>query len=331
VAAPGFDGKARTRVFRAGVLEAEQVPLAAVSQWLEGTDTVLWIDLCSPSVQQLQELAAELSLHELAVEDAIEPHQRPKLDHYESHLFVTCHALRIERASGRLESSEIDAFIHERWLVTVRKDETFPIEDAMHRCARTPHLTIHGAGFLLHALVDAVVDGYFDAIQVFDDYYDEVSDAVFSERPMEPAGQRYWFDMRRSLMRLHRMAAPIREVVSALMRSERGIVPEALTPYYQDVYDHALRVIESTEVLRDLVASLVETNITLRDYRQNQIMKKVTSWAAIIAVPAVITGYYGMNVPFPGAGEPSGVISSTILIAVLSVALYLLFKRREWL
>ena len=318
-------------MFRAGALEAEGFPLAAVSDWLESSDTVLWIDLCSPSDRQLHELAAELSLHELAVEDAIEPHQRPKLDHYESHLFVTCHALRLERASGRLESAEIDAFIHGRWLVTVRTDETFPIEDAMRRCARTPHLTIHGAGFLLHALLDAVVDGYFDAIQAFDDYYDEVSDAVFSERPMEPAGQRHWFDMRRSLMRLHRMAAPLREVVSALMRSEPDIVPTALTPYYQDVYDHVLRVIESTEVLRDLVATLVETNITLRDYRQNQIMKKVTSWAAIIAVPAVITGYYGMNVPFPGAGEHSGVISSALLIAVLSVALFLLFKRREWL
>jgi magnesium transporter len=318
-------------VFRAGVLEAEEFPLAAVSDWLTSTDTVLWIDLCSPSTRQIHELAAELSLHELAVEDAIEPHQRPKLDHYESHLFLTCHALRIDRASARLENSEIDAFIHERWLVTVRKDEAFPIEAAMRRCARAPHLTAHGAGFLLHALLDGVVDGYFDAIGVFDDYYDEVSDAVFSEHPMEPSRQRHWFDMRRSLIRLHRMAAPLREVVSALMRSDQGVVPGALTPYYQDVYDHVLRVVESTDVLRDLVATLVETNITLRDYHQNQIMKKVTSWAAIIAVPAVITGYYGMNVPFPGAGEHSGVISSTILIAALSVALYLLFKRREWL
>jgi magnesium transporter len=115
------------------------------------------------------------------------------------------------------------------------------------------------------------------------------------------------------------------------MRREHSAVSEELYPYYQDVYDHCLRVSESTESLRDLVATIVETNLSLRDYRQNQIMKKVTSWAAIIAVPTLITGYYGMNVPYPGFGETSGVVVSAILLVILSAALYLSFKRRDWL
>jgi magnesium transporter len=123
----------------------------------------------------------------------------------------------------------------------------------------------------------------------------------------------------------------MRETVSGLMRREHTAVAENLYPYFQDVYDHVLRVTESTDALRDLVSTIVETNLSLRDYRQNQVMKKVTSWAAIIAVPTLITGYYGMNVPFPGSGETSGAIVSGVLVVALSGLLYALFRRRDWL
>ena len=123
----------------------------------------------------------------------------------------------------------------------------------------------------------------------------------------------------------------MREAVSSLMRREQAVVSPGLYPYYQDVYDHILRVTESTDALRDLVSTIVETNLSLRDYRQNQVMKKVTSWAAIIAVPTLITGFYGMNVPYPGSGRDWGVQLSLALIVVLSGSLYLVFRRKEWL
>ena len=115
------------------------------------------------------------------------------------------------------------------------------------------------------------------------------------------------------------------------MRHEQEIVPEGLYPYFQDVYDHILRISESSDSLRDLVTAIVETNFSLRDYRQNLIVKKVSGWAAIIAVPALITGFYGMNVPYPGSGEISGVIWSTLLIIGVSTGLYLIFRRNDWL
>ena len=121
------------------------------------------------------------------------------------------------------------------------------------------------------------------------------------------------------------------EAISGLMRREHSAVSADLYPYYQDVYDHILRVTESTDALRDLVGTIVETNLSLRDYRQNQVMKKVTSWAAIIAVPTLITGYYGMNVPYPGSGEKWGVALSAALMLLLSGGLYALFRKREWL
>lgn len=321
----------RTRAYRSGVLESEGFPLADVSAKLADPDTFVWVDFLAPSIGQLSQLADELGLHELAVEDALGPHQRPKLDHYATHLFLSCQAVRVVAEEGELAETEIDAFINHRWLITVRKDGEFSIEEAVGRWDRSPDLAAHGPSFLLYGLLDVIVDGYFDAIQIFDEYYDEVSETIFSEQPLEPSQQRHWFNMRQALVRFHRLVVPMREVVSSLMRREHSIVPEELYPYYQDIYDHVLRVSEASEALRDLVSTIVETNLSLRDYRQNQIMKKVTSWAAIIAVPTLITGYYGMNVPYPGFGQTWGAAVSALLTVALSGALYVLFRRKDWL
>jgi magnesium transporter len=324
-------GDSLTRLYRGGVLEREGFPVAEVSECLERPGSIVWVDLFRPSPDQLHELARELGLHELAVEDALDEHQRPKLDRYATHLFLSSKAVRVDRDQGALEESEIDAFINERWLITVRKDEGFAVDQVLARWDRSPDLARNGVSFLLYGLLDVVVDGYFDAVEVFDAYYDEVSDGIFAERPLDPGQQRHWFDMRQAMVRFHRLVVPTREAVSSLMRREHTIVTEELYPYYQDVYDHILRIAESTDSLRDLVSTIVETNLSLRDYRQNQIVKKVSSWAAIIAVPALITGYYGMNVPYPGSGRVWGFVFSTGLIIVASAGLYLLFRRRDWL
>jgi magnesium transporter len=200
--------------------------------------------------------------------------------------------------SNSLDETEIDSFINDRWIITVRKNEAFSMEPVLRRWDRSGDLAKHGVSFLLYGLLDVIVDGYFETVQAFDEYYDEVSEGIFSEHPLDPAQQRHWFEMRQALVRFHRLVVPMREAVSGLMRREHSAVAESLYPYYQDVYDHILRVSESTDALRDLISTIVETNLSLRDYRQNQVMKKVTSWAAIIAVPTLITGYYGMNVPF---------------------------------
>jgi magnesium transporter len=324
-------GDALTRVYRGGVLEAEGFAIADVSDHLADPETTVWADLSAPSKQQLHELAAELGLHELAVEDALGRHQRPKLDRYATHLFLSCHAVRLRIEEATLEESEVDAFVNRRWLITVRKGDGFPIEPVLERWDRSPDLAVHGVSFLLYGLLDVVVDEYFDAVEAFDGYYDDVSDGIFAEHPLDREQQRQWFDMRRAMVRFHRLVVPTREAVSSLMRREHGVVAEDMYPYYQDVYDHVLRITEASDSLRDLVSTIVETNLSLRDYRQNLIVKKVSSWAAIIAVPALITGFYGMNLPYPGSGETWGVVAATALMVLVSGGLYLLFKRRDWL
>jgi magnesium transporter len=213
----------------------------------------------------------------------------------------------------------------------VRDSDQFTLDSVIARCDHLPDLAAHGPAYVLYALLDVIVDDYFDAIEVFDGYYDQVADRIFSEHPLEPAQQRGWFVVRQMMVRFHRLVGPMREAVSALMRREHGAIPDALYPYYQDVYDHILRVNESSDFLRDLIGGIVETNLSLRDYRQNLIVKRVSSWAAIISVGAVITGYYGMNVPYPGSGQISGVISSTAILVLAAVVLYLIFRRRDWL
>jgi len=320
-----------TRVYRKGVLETEGFPVADVSEYIEEPETIVWVDFSAPSKEQLHELASELNLHELAVEDALGRHQRPKLDRYATHLFLSSHAVRVDVQSGGLDETEVDAFINERWLITVRKNDLFSIGPVLERWDRSPDLAVHGVSFLLYGLLDVIVDSYFDAVHAFDEYYEQVSEGIFSERPLDPSQQRDWFEMRRAMVRFHRLVVPMREAISSLMRREHSVVAEQLHPYFQDVYDHILRVAESSDSLRDLVGTIVETNITLRDYHQNQIVKKVSSWAAIIAVPALITGYYGMNVPYPGSGQLWGVVASAAFILGSSLALYWLFRRIDWL
>ncbi len=320
-----------TRAYRDGDLVAESFPIAEVSEHLDQADTIVWVDLVGPSPSELHELAQELGLHELAVEDAIGPEQRPKVDRYPTHSFLTSYHVRVDSEQGTMDAIEVDAFFNRHWLITVRREPGFPIEEVTARWDRSHDLMGHGVGFLVYGLLDVVVDGFFHALDEFDDYYERVADGIFAEQPIEPSKQRQWFDMRREVVRFHRLVVPTREVVSTLMRHEGELVPTELYVYYQDVYDHILRVTESSDSLRDLVTAIVETNISLRDYRQNLIVKKVSGWAAIIAVPALITGYYGMNVPFPGFASQTGVIVSTALMFGVSLLLYAIFKHNDWL
>jgi magnesium transporter len=320
-----------TRLYRQGMLEAKDFPAAQISDFLEQPDTVVWLDLCEPDQQDLEIVSEEFGLHPLAVEDAIQEHERPKLDRYQDHAFLTAYAVSLDPATGRLQKSELAAFITPRALITVRKDPTFDIQGVMERWDGSADLAVHGVGFLLWGLLDFIIDGHFATVQQLDEALEGLEDLLFDERPHSAEVQRRSFEVRKSLVVLRRLVLPMREVVNTLLRRDLGLVDEAMGPYFQDVYDHVLRATEWTESLRDLVSTILETNLSIQGNRLNTITKKVTSWAAIIAVPTAVTGFYGMNVPYPGFGKPLGVFTSTALLVVLSGGLYLLFKRLDWL
>ena len=235
-------GDALTRVYRKGVLEAEGFAVADVSEYLEQPDTVVWVDFCGPSKEQLHELAGRARPARARRRGRPRPSPAPEARPLR-HAPVPVLPRRARRRRGRaaLDETEIDAFINERWLITVRKNDGFSIDPVLQRWDRSPDLAGHGVSFLLYGLLDVVVDGYFDAIQAFDDYYDEVSDGIFADHPLDPAQQRHWFEMRRAMVRFHRLVVPMREAISSLMRREHSAVAEELYPYFQDVYDHILR------------------------------------------------------------------------------------------
>jgi magnesium transporter len=322
---------ARTRCYRDGALVDEDFSLENVSEHLEHESSVVWVDLCAPDMAELQLVADELGLHALAVEDATTGRQRPKFNRYTGHDFLTAYSVRLDVESGELVTGEIAAFITSAALVTVRKDDEFPIDGLLTRWDDNPLLTRHGIGALVHGFLDFVVDGHFDAVETLDEEIEQLEDLLFDDRPHDKAVQRRSFELRKSLVRLRRVVLPMREVVNTLMRRDVGLVTEEMTPYYQDVYDHVLRASEWTESLRDLVSTVLETNLTMQGNRLNIITKKVTSWAAIIAVPTGITGFYGQNVPYPGFSDENGFVASSILIALLSGSLYFVFKRKDWL
>ncbi|HET6878223.1 MAG TPA: magnesium transporter CorA family protein [Jatrophihabitans sp.] len=321
----------RTRCYRDGLLTDEDFPLADVSEHLDLPDAVVWVDLCAPDAADLHLLADELGLHRLAVEDAIHPHQRAKLDHYRDHAFLSAYTAHLDGDTGELEVSEVAVFITAHALVTVRKDERFDIERVVARWDSAADLAGHGVAFLLHGLLDFIVDGHFDTVQQLDDLIEDLEDDLFLPAQDQENVQRRSFQLRKSLVLLRRVILPMREVVNTLLRRDVRIVDDAMMPFYQDVYDHVLRATEWTESLRDLVTSILETNLTIQGNRLNIISKKVTGWAAIIAVPTAITGFYGQNVPYPGFSHPGGFYTSTAVIVLLSVALYAVFKRKDWL
>jgi magnesium transporter len=282
----------RTRCYREGVLTDEDFPLDEVSEHLEEESSLVWVDLRAPDPEDLQLVADELGLHRLAVEDATAGRQRPKFDRYSGHDFLTAYWVDLDVDSGELVTAEIAAFVTTSALVTVRNDDRFPMDRLVARWDDNADLTKYGVGALVHGLLGFVVDGQFDAVESLDEQIEQLEDLLFDDRPHDKDVQRRSFQLRKSLVRLRRVVLPMREVVNTLMRRDVGLVREEMVPYYQDVYDHVLRATEWTESLRDLVSTIVETNLTLQGNRLNVITKKVTSWAAIIAVSTAITGIY---------------------------------------
>ena len=320
-----------TRVYRRGVLDKEDFPVADVSDYLADEECVVWVDVCDPDRAALLAISEELSLHPLAVEDAVHERQRPKLDRYETHLFIASYVVSLDRDTGRLNTTEVAAFVTKNALVTVHNGTGFTMEPVLKRWDSSPELAKFGVGFFLYSLLDFVVDSHFDSVAVLDEEIEALEDMLFDDTPRDREVQRRSFELRKSLVHFRRVVLPMREVVNSLMRRDLQMLDERMTPYLQDVYDHVLRASEWTESLRDLVTTILETNLTIQGNRLNIIMKKVTSWAAIIAVPTAVTGFFGQNVPFLGFGQPLGLWLSVVISFGSSAALYRAFKVRDWL
>ncbi|WKG03690.1 magnesium transporter CorA family protein [Mycolicibacterium sp. HK-90] len=329
------------RVWRSGE-PVDEFTFATISECLADEDTLVWADIYDPDTDALHELAGELGLNMWAVEDAVAPKERTKVSVYRTHTFFTVYAVDTDRpgadaVASLLVKHRISAFVLPRGLITVRLPSVngaateFDVSQVSHRFDDLGGQR-WGVGSLVHALLDVVVDGHFEAVEALDDAIESLEDELFADGGPRHGLQRRTFQLRKDLVDLRRVVLPMREVVSTIQhrRLDSPAAPE-LDPLYADLYDHVLRASEWTESLRDMVTTVFETNLSLQDARLNTVMKKLTGWAAIIAVPTAITGFYGQNVMYPGINTVVGFIASSILIVVLVILLYVMFKRRDWL
>jgi len=320
----------RTRAYRDGKILADGFPLPQVSDYLDQEGTVVWVDFENPDAHDMEVCADELDLHELAVEDALHAGQRPKIDRYEHHSFAVMYDVRFDSDEPTLITSEVKAFLTHNALVTIH-DSTFDVDTLVKHWDDNDDLAANGVGFLSWGLFDRIVDQQYSTIDALDDQIDGLETALFDDKPTSMDVQRRSYDLRKSLVEFRRVALPMREVLNTVLRRDSTHAQAAMQPYFQDVYDHVLRISEQTESLRDLVSTILDTNLSIQSNRMNLVMKKVTSWAAIIAVPTAVTGFFGQNVPFPGFGTWPGFLVSCAVIVVASVILYRSFKKRDWL
>lgn len=310
----------------------------ALSDHLAAPKTLVWCDIDDPDHDTLRELAHEIGLNEWAVEDTLAEAERTKAVVYKTHTFFTVYGVTVAATPptdevGRtlLTMHRISVFVLPQGLITVRLGSGFDIDEVSRRFDELGGQEF-GVGALVHALLDVVVDGHFDAVQALDDGIESLEDDLFAERAPRKGLQRKTFQLRKELVALRRAVLPMREVVSVIQHRRMDATAAAeLDPKYADLYDHVLRVSEWTESLRDMVTTVFETNLSLQDARLNMVMKKLTGWAAIIAVPTAVTGFYGQNVIYPGVDTVAGFVISSALILVAVVVLYVMFKKRDWL
>jgi magnesium transporter len=315
-------------LYRDGEIAEEGIDPSRVSDYLKEPGALVWLDLEDPTDGDLAMLEEEFSIHPLAIEDARHRDQRPKVEVYEGYFFVVMHGVVLDGEEVR--NQEIHAFVGEGYLVTLRYPPAFDLSHVRRRWQQDRDLAKEGGGYLLHALIDEVVDGYFDVIDRFELVAEDVEDDVFSDQPSRQAQEKI-FKVKKELTEFRRRVMPLREVLD-LLEENRQVVTTELRPYYRDVADHVIRALEAIDNLRETLTTALDAHLSRVSTHLNVVMKKITSWAAIILAPTLIAGVYGMNFRFmPELDWRWGYPFALGLMLLSAGVLYVMFKRRDWL
>ncbi|MCZ3389250.1 MAG: magnesium transporter CorA family protein [Actinomycetia bacterium] len=322
-------------------LEHRSVNVAAAVELAADPESVVWIQVTADEMRHIGPL---LDIHPRAVEEVVNNTNDGGVGAHRTKLerFPGCMLLYLYRSvlgdDTTLDLSASPVIITHESVIAVEHDHPIQMTDLVARWEQNPELLDHGIPALLYALLDLVVDSYLDTVDALSDAVDDMEDVLFQSQPDVQTNpleaQKRSFATRKALVRLRRVAQPMRELVSGLMRHEEGersTINASMQPYFQDVYDHVLRVNDTIEGLRDLITTIYETRLALNDHSLNTVTRQLAAWAAIIAVPTAVTGFYGQNIPYPGFADHSGFWTSTIIWVGVSALLYVMFKRRRWL
>ncbi|HEV2778799.1 MAG TPA: magnesium/cobalt transporter CorA [Actinophytocola sp.] len=308
----------------------------AVAEVRRRCEGFVWIGLFEPDDEQIQGIAETFGLHELAVEDAVCAHQRPKLERYDDILFMVLKTVRyIEHESPTtaneiVETGEIMAFLGRDFIVTVRHGQHSGLHGLRAELEADPERLASGPAAVLHAIADRVVDSYLAVTESIEEDIDEIESMVFA--PNSPIGAEQMYLMKREVLELRRSVTPLANPLRRLAEGYSPLVPDEVRSYFRDVDDHLTTVSEHIASFDELLTTLVDATLAKITLQQSNDMRKITSWAAIIAVPTMVVGVYGMNFDFmPELRWKFGYPAVLALIVVACVILYRTFRRNRWL
>jgi magnesium transporter len=323
---PVVDCAAYARGTRASALSVDQIPAALACE-----DQFVWIGLYEPDQTVLRRVQKQFGLHDLAIEDAINAHQRPKLELYEDSVFVVMRTAQRVAATGRLEFGETHVFLGRNYIVTIRHGSLRSHVGVRQRCEATPHLLSQGPGYVLYALMDFIVDQYLPIVRQIEEEVQTLEAVVLDDPTASDATAKIYL-LKRDLVSLRRAVSPLADVCNRLLRFDIPHIPADTRPYFRDVYDHIVRLNESIDAQRELLTSALEAHLSLMTVAQNEHMKRITAWAAMIAVPTMIAGVYGMNFAnMPELHWRYGYYIALVSMVVACVGLFLGFRRSRWL
>jgi magnesium transporter len=306
------------------------VELSHVHEILREFNQFVWIGLHEPSEDVLEQVQQEFGLHDLAVEDAHNAHQRPKVEMYGDSLFVVLRTAQI-RKEGHIEFGETHFFAGTNYIVTVRHGSSISYADVRSRCESSPQMLNKGPGFALYAVMDFIVDQYYPVVHQMEMELESIEDKVFNEKPSRETTEQI-YQLKRELLDVKRAVSPLVDVCNRLMRFDIKCISEETRPYFRDIYDHVIRINEMVENTRELLNTALEANFSLISISQNDVSKKFAGWAAIIAVPTMVAGFYGMNFKFiPETEWPFGFYAVLLATVALCILIYYLFRRSGWL
>jgi magnesium transporter len=316
-------------VYEDGCRCAGELALADAGEAALPDGRFVWVGVYEPSEEEFDAVRREFDLHELAVEDAVNAHQRPKVERYGDTLLVVLKTVRYVENQEDLETGEILLFVNRDFVVTVRHGQS-RLHDVRIEIESRPDLLRFGTGAVLYAIVDRIVDDYEPVVQMVETDIQEVEHDMFSPERTNPAERIY--TMEREVLDLNRAITPLGPAIDRLARGQYELVHPELRTYFRDVHDHLLRLTGRIEAFRDLLSSALQANMTQATVRQNEDMRKISAWVAILAVPTGVAAIYGMNfTDMPELHWRFGYPAVLVFILCLCGLLYWRFRRSGWL
>jgi len=316
--------------YAADGLRLPDISFEEISDVLARDDgSFVWIGLYEPDEALMEKLQEEFGLHDLAVEDAHNAHQRPKIEIYGDSLFVVLKTA--QAVKGCVQFGETHAFLGKRYLVTIRHGASLSYAPARVRCEREPEMMALGPSFPLYAMVDFVVDNYMPVISDFQGELDKLEKDIFAEEYRRETIEQL-YNLKQELTTLRLAVSPLQDILNQLQRFHPNLIHDDVRVYFRDVFDHVVRVNEATDTMRELLTAAMGVNLALVTVAQGEIVKRLAGWAGLLAVPTLMASWYGMN--FHNMPELAGRYSYPILIAVTLVVcavLYVFLKRARWL